>query len=176
MSQVANKLGGLVAVGGALVILAVIGKVVGGGVYKAPLETNAVQFEQVELEKSQIDQKKVPVNSTSTKAVAGTNQAKSPSVSFVTSGNGNLPKARTAAEILRIQKFVPSEVILTADTAFPLTNNGRTAGYESVKRGARAKVAGLSGEKVVLQYNQRTQIVPIGSTDFLERVVAEASK
>ena len=86
------------------------------------------------------------------------------------------PRLRTAVEIQRTKRFVPPEVVLTQTIGFPVMNSGREVGVGSVERGTKAKVVGMAGDKLLLDYSGRRQSVPIIYTDFLDRVIAEAEK
>lgn len=86
------------------------------------------------------------------------------------------PRVRSASEISRIQKYVPSEITLNQDVRFPITQGSREIGIAPVGKGARAKVVGLSADKLLLDYNGRRQTVPITVTDFVDRMIAEAEK
>lgn len=86
------------------------------------------------------------------------------------------PRVRSTADTLRIQKYVPREVTLTTSVGFPVTYQGKDVGLAAVGKGLNAKVIKLSADKLVLDYNGRVQTVPLMSTDFLLRVLAEAEK
>jgi hypothetical protein len=154
-----NKEGGLAALVLAVVVLGGIGKMVGKkeNSERTGRETAASITESLERD----DQ---PGTFVTPKSAA------KPAPSLPTS-----PK-RNAADTLRIQRFIPSEVVLTQDTGFPVIHRGKDIGLAPVGRGLRAKVRALEGEKLLLEYDDRRQTVPISSTDFLDRVIAEATK
>jgi hypothetical protein len=85
-------------------------------------------------------------------------------------------RIRSVEELLRIKRYVPQEVTLTSDTKVPVIVKGKEIGSAAVSQGLKTKVVGLAGERLLLEYDSRRQTVPISSTDFLERVVAEAEK
>lgn len=86
------------------------------------------------------------------------------------------PRPRTAADIQRLQRYVPAEVTLTQPVGFPLIVKGREVGVASVEKGAKAKVQRVIGDSLQLDYQGRRQSVPIVHTDFVDRLLAEAEK
>jgi hypothetical protein len=108
---------------------------------------------------------------------AGKVQNVLPGATPITSAPISVRRIRSRAEVLRVQKFIPPEVTLTRDVEFPAMFEGKTYGVSPVRKGAAVKVLSVVGDKLDVTYNdRRRQIVPITSTDFLDRVITEAQK
>ena len=83
------------------------------------------------------------------------------------------PAPRLAPSTPGVLQTMPSATKI--ETPTPM-NSGREVGVGSVERGTKAKVVGMAGDKLLLDYSGRRQSVPIIYTDFLDRVIAEAEK
>lgn len=83
---------------------------------------------------------------------------------------------KSAAEIARIQKFVPSVLTLRTRISAPLTENGQTVGVTTIPPGTKVQVSSISGASAIVETGGSRFSVALSNTDFLEQVVSNANK
>lgn len=85
-------------------------------------------------------------------------------------------RVRSAAEEMRLKKFIPARVRLRQDLEFRATSQNATMPSVFVGQGREVNVVRINGSELVVEQGGWQAMVSISKTDFLDRVIAEAEK
>jgi len=86
-----------------------------------------------------------------------------------------LPPLELAA-VVRTPALWPPQVILVQAVSFPIVLNGRVAGEAKVPAGTTLRLLRVVNQSVEVEYQNARQVVPVVSTDLMQRALAAFRK